>query len=190
MSGKKDGVSLSFLLLCLVIIAGAGYLLMSAFKGKGGPVKVTSATTEGSISLTLTEDKATELLRDAVPDNIPVTDLVVRFTNGHIIISGNADVNGILSSAVTESYPDLGAIKALLPDTVSFSASFTVTVGDNGVDAEPTEFYLSGYRIPIGFLPSALKKSLNSAINSWIGNTGLTITGITVGEGKATISAE
>ncbi len=191
MAGKKEEVSLFYVFLCLVIIVGVGYLAVSAFTGKlGTGNRPASSTTEGEITLTLTDDKATELLRGSLPENVPLNDLEVKFQSGRIVIGGKADVDGILTSAVTESYPDLGAIKSLLPSNVSFSASFTVSVVGEGVNAEPNEFYLSGYRIPVAFLPSSIKKSLNGAINAAVGNTGLKITGISVGDGRATISAK
>lgn len=186
---KKERVSFAYLFFCTVIVLGVGYLLFSAFSrgrenGEQSPIR-----TSGSISVTITEEKATELLGDAVPENIPLESLELKFTPGRVRISGKADVNKILSVAITEDYPDLGALKAILPDTVSFSAVFEPATQGNGVSLQPKEFSLSGYRIPLAFLPTGLKDSLDRVINNAIASTGLKITGIEIKQGSATIQA-
>jgi len=189
MAQKEHGVSLTYVMLCLVILGGIGYLIVSAFKNNGIGA-YTGTTREGSVKVTVTDGITTELLRGAVPAGVPVDGLTVNFADGEIKISGRAAVGGILTAAVVEGYPDLGAIKAILPDYVSLAATFAVRAGDDGVDIQPTGFYLAGYRIPLAFLPSGINDALNSAINSAVGDTGLKIVSIIIGDGSATITAE
>jgi hypothetical protein len=187
---KNDRVSFAFIFFCIVIALGIGYLAYSAFSRGERNENRDKIRTSDPISVTITDEKATELLRSAVPESMPLDSLNLSFMTRRVRISGNADVNKILSAAVIDGYPDIGALKAILPDNVSFSAVFEPAAGAYGINLQPKEFSLSSYRIPLAFLPSGLKESLDRAINAAVESTGLKITGIEIDEGSATIQAE
>ena len=133
---------------------------------------------------------ANELLQSFLPSDFPVANTSLRFSEKGIGVSGDADTAKIIDLTVEKSYPELAAVKSLLPAQVSFSAVFSAGMEDGTLKITPKSFSLGGYSIPLGLLPKALKSAIGDLITSQIEKTGFTVTGISLQAGQATIHAK
>lgn len=186
MTRKKSSDRL-FWFFCLVILCGVGWLVWSR-AGRDG-IKST-ATGDGSLRITITEAKANELLSAMLPSDFSVTDPSVRFTDEGLFFSGTANPSQFIDANVEFAYPELAAIKRLLPNRVSFEAHFTVTNKGGKPNIVPKALELEQYSIPLGLLPRSVQTTISDLILSQIDRTGFTLTELHISAGKLTIGVQ
>ena len=186
MARKKSSDRL-FWFFCLVILCGCVWLVWCRVE-RGG-IKST-ATGDGSLRITITEAKANELLSAMLPSDFAVTDPNVRFTNEGLFFSGTANPSQFIDANVELAYPELAAIKRLLPNRVAFEAHFTVTNKDGKPNIVPKALVLEQYSIPLGLLPRSIQSAISDLILSQIDRTGFTLTELHISAGKLTIGVQ
>lgn len=176
-----------FLFFCLVIIAGLWVLVRPALRQR---IAQPDSSQPSSISITLTDTKANELLQTYLPDELPARDVRVAFSSDGISLSGTVSPSAVIDPQVEARCPELAVVRRLLPDSVALSARFSV-VADNGALAiQPAAFALGGYAIPLGFLPQSLKSAVGNMLAGQLQKTGFTLTGVELASGQITIHAK
>ena len=159
-----------FFFFCLVIIAGLWILVRPALRQRN--VQFDSSQ-PSSISITLTDTKANELLQTYLPDELPARDVRVAFSADGISLSGTVNPSAVIDPQAEARCPELAVVRRLLPDSVALSA-----------------FSLGGYAIPLGFLPQSLKSAIGNMLAEQLQKTGFTLTGVELASGQITIHAK
>ena len=185
---RKKSSNALFLFFCLIIVAGTFVLARSFLKR--APVENEGPPGESALSVTITDSMANELLSSFLPTDFPVDNTSLRFTEKGIHVSGEADTAKIIDLTVEKNYPELAAVKSLLPARVAFSATFSAAMEDGALNVAPQSFSLGGYSIPLGLLPKALKSAVGELIASQIEKTGFTVTGVSLQAGQVTVHAK
>lgn len=176
-----------FWFFCLVILCGCGWLVWCRAERDG--IK-SAATGDGSLRITITEAKANELLSAMLPSDFAVTDPHVRFTDEGLFFSGTANPSQFIDANVELAYPELAAIKRLLPNRVAFVALFTVANKDGKPSIVPKSLAVEQYPIPLGLLPRSVQATISDLILSQIDRTGFTLTELHISAGKLTIGVQ
>lgn len=177
-----------FLFFCLLILAGLLVLLRPSLLHR----RTTHAQpdpTDAVLRITLTDTKANELLQSYLPSDFPVQKLRVRFSPDGLTISGAARPDGILPFQVLQTYPELLAIRSLLPESVDTAVQFSVHVDRGALRIQPKSFSLGGYAIPVGFLPNKLTASISDFLSTQLEKSGFSITDVRLDAGQITVAA-
>ncbi len=176
-----------FFFFCLVIIAGLWILVRPALRQRN--VQFDSSQ-PSSISITLTDTKANELLQTYLPDELPARDVRVAFSADGISLSGTVNPSAVIDPQAEARCPELAVVRRLLPDSVALSARFSVAAGNGSLSIQPAAFSLGGYAIPLGFLPQSLKSAIGNMLAEQLQKTGFTLTGVELASGQITIHAK
>lgn len=177
-----------FLFFCLLILVGLLVLMRPSLLHR----RTTHAQpdpTDAVLRITLTDTKANELLQSYLPSDFPVQKLRVRFSPDGLTISGAARPDGILPSQVLQTYPELLAVRSLLPESVDTAVQFSVHVDRGALRIQPKSFSLGGYAIPVGFLPNKLTASISDFLSAQLEKSGFSITDVRLDAGQITVAA-
>ncbi|MGN1451034.1 MAG: hypothetical protein ACI4XQ_02950 [Eubacteriales bacterium] len=192
----KRGSVVSIVCIC-VILAGAAYFAYPFVSGmieerRRGEILASSsgADTEGEIVITITEGKAEELLNAALGDGFPVTDIEVGFGDGLIVLSGTASRDALLTEELLSEHPNLYAAKLFVPESAKVGISFTASAENSEIKITPESFTLGGYMLPLGFIPEEVRNALGDIIAKKYIPEGISVVGVTVGEGILTVAAD
>lgn len=146
--------------------------------------------TDSVLQITLTDTKANELLQSYLPSDFLFQNVRVKFASDGLTISGLVNPTLILPSQVLQTYPELLAIRSLLPDSVETVVRFSVYVEHGTLLIQPKAFSLGGYAIPVGFLPKSLTASISDLLSSQLEKSGFSITSVLLASGQITVAAK
>lgn len=182
---RKKTSNALFLFFCFLIVAGTFVLAQSFLKRKA--VGNAGQPEKSALSVTITDSMANELLRSFLPADFPVDNTSLQFVEKGILISGEADTAKIIDLTIEKSYPELAAVRSLLPVRVAFSAAFSAAMDDGTLNIAPESFSLGNYSIPLGLLPKALKSAVGDLLASQIEKNGFSVTDISLHTGQMTV---
>lgn len=177
-----------FLFFCLLILAGLLVLIRPSLLHRRTAHSLPNLT-DAVLRITLTDTKANELLQSYLPSDFPFQNLRVRFSPDGLTISGAVNPDGILPSQVLQTYPELLAIRSLLPDSVDTAVQFSVHADHGTLHIQPKSFSLGGYAIPVGFLPNKLTASISNFLSAQLEKSGFSITDVLLDAGQITVAA-
>ncbi len=186
---SSKGSGFAFWFFTLITVAGVCILLQNRYAlqpvGKEDP-----AQNGGRITVSLSDSKATELVERYLTEEIPVKDVKLTFSQGNLSLAGTAMVEDLLQAAVPETYPEIVMLRRLLPKEVDCSATFSMNCAENGLQILPVAFSVGGHKVPVGFLPTELKKSIGDALRQQVDKTGLRVTAIRLTPGMLYLECE
>ena len=145
---------------------------------------------EAGLEVRITSRKATELARAAMDDSSPIRDVTLTFSPGVIRAEGVAQRDLIFNDALIRRYPWLIAVRALLPSRANVAVSFGAAVEESHIVLQPRAFALGGQELPIDILPESVQESIGQVLTQYLVPQGLEVTGVTVGEGILTVTAD
>ena len=176
-----------FFFFYLVIIAGLWILVRPALRQR---IAQPNSPQPSSISITLTDTKANELLQTYLPDELPARDVRIAFSLDGITLSGTVNPSAVIDQQVESRCPELVVVRRLLPDSVCLSARFSVATDNGSLSIQPAAFSLGGYAIPLGLLPQSLKSAVGNLLAEQVQKSGFTLTGVELSAGQITVHAK
>lgn len=146
--------------------------------------------TDSILRITLTDTKANELLQSYLPSDFPFQNVRVKFAPDGLTISGLVNPTSILPAQILQTYPELLAIRSLLPESVEAAVRFSVYADRGSLFIQPKAFSLGGYAIPVGFLPKSLTTSISDLLSAQLKKSGFSITSVQLTSGQITVAAQ
>jgi hypothetical protein len=122
-----------------------------------------------SLTLTFTNEEASEIIAFSLADSLPMEDINVSFTSPDVVgISGRIKKKNIGALISKQDMPLMDAAMVLAPDMLVGDMAFRLTLGESGsLIAEPTKMIINDINIT-KFIPKSVVDSANDALSSLI----------------------
>ena len=186
-SGPRAG---AFVFFMVVILAGSAFLLRGFWlPPEKTPPESTTLPADGSnVTISLSEEKAKELLAPYLAGQTEIELASLRFANGHVAVDANVDVEWFISETVAKAMPELAMVKDVLPKQADVSMEFTPSLRENKVFVQPVSCRIGSYVIPVGLIPARLIVSFNDMLQEQINRHNVNITSVSAENGVLTVA--